>query len=164
LGNPKPWPKSTSPALGAANFNHVGLNDAWFTPVTYAGAFKQGSANNWMATWANFTPVKTDYTNGSHQCAKSFTIVEQPIASVITVDAFISPNPNKGNFAIDLKGFATAAVNVRIADMHTGKVYFVGKAANNSTTKISIQVSTGNYIVELTDGKNVISRKVSILN
>jgi hypothetical protein len=164
LTNPKPWPKSTSPALGAANFNHAVLNDAFFTPVTYAGAFAQGAGNSWMTTWTNWTPVKTDYSNGSNQCAKTFTVVEQPIADVTTVDALISPNPSKGSFNVVLKGFNTSSVNVRVADLNTGKVYFTGKAANNSTTKISIQVPNGNYVVELTDGKNVISRKVSILN
>ena len=46
----------------------------------------------------------------------------------------------------------------------TGKVYFIGKAANNGTTKINVQVPNGNYVIEITDGKNTISRKITILN
>jgi hypothetical protein len=88
-----------------------------------------------MTTWANFTPVNTDYSNGSNQCLQPLTVVEQPVANVTTADALVSPNPNKGSFNLELKGFNTNSVNLRVADLNTGKVYFIGKAANNGTYK-----------------------------
>jgi len=164
LGNPKPWPQSTSPALGSANFHHAPLTDAWFTPVTYKGAFNSGAGNSWMTTWSNFAPINTDYSNGSNQCLQPLHVVEQPIANISNADALISPNPNKGSFNIEVSGFNTNSVNVRVADLNTGKVYFVGKASNNSATRINVQAPNGNYAVEITDGKNTISRKITILN
>ena len=164
LGNPKPWPQSASPAVGSANFHHSPLADAWFTPVTYRGAFAVGATHSWMTTWANFTPVNTDYSNGSNQCLQPLTVVEQPVANITTADALVSPNPSKGSFNLGLKGFNANSVNLRVADLNTGKVYFIGKAANNGTTKINVQVPNGNYVIEITDGKNTISRKITILN
>jgi len=83
---------------------------------------------------------------------------------ISAVDALISPNPSKGSFNVDVKGFNTSTVDVKIAGLNSGKIYYAGKVANNSTTKITISVPNGNYAIELTDGKNIISRKVSILN
>jgi hypothetical protein len=57
-------PTASSPlrAAGAANFSHSLLNDPFFIPVTYAGAFASDSdADNWTKGWANFDPQNTDY-------------------------------------------------------------------------------------------------------
>lgn len=50
-------PAAASPLLGAAAFD--GLNNSWFTTVSYIGAF---SANDtWMNGWTNFDPQNTEY-------------------------------------------------------------------------------------------------------
>jgi PKD repeat protein len=48
-----------SPALSGANFTYPNLNNAFFTPTTYKGAFD--GTNDWTACWSNFNPQTTDY-------------------------------------------------------------------------------------------------------
>jgi hypothetical protein len=54
-------PLPGSPLLGAANFTDPLLNDPFFTPVTYVGAFPQDGSNNWDRGWANYDPQNTLY-------------------------------------------------------------------------------------------------------
>jgi hypothetical protein len=163
LKNPQPWPLAGSPALGNANFNHAVLNDPFFKKVKYIGAFNQGLTNDWTDTWANWDPINTDYSNGvPSTCVKTTPAETQIVAPV--ADVKVSPNPSQGAFNVAVKGFNASTVNVKIADLNTGKIYFIGKANNNSTTNINVKIPNGNYVVELTDGKTVISRKITVLN
>lgn len=164
LTAPKLYPKATSPAIGTANFHHAVLNDPFFTPVTYRGAFDLGASNDWTAGWTNFDPVNTDYSNGSNECGKPVVLENDNTNVIATADVKLSPNPSNGNFNVALKGFNTNIVNVKVADLNTGRIYFIGKANNNTTTNINVKVPNGNYVVELTDGKNVVTRKVTVLN
>lgn len=164
LKNPDFRPQSTSPALKQASFNHVGLNDPFFTSVKYKGAFDAN--NDWTDTWANWDPVSTDYSNGaSSGCGKQAVAQNNVTAQQVSVaDVKLSPNPSQGNFNVALNGFNSNVVNLKVADLNTGKIYFIGKANNNSTTNISVRIPNGNYAVEFSDGKNVVTRKVTILN
>ncbi len=54
-------PLPGSPLLGAANFTDPLLQDPFFTPVTYVGAFPQDGTNNWDRGWANYDPQNTLY-------------------------------------------------------------------------------------------------------
>jgi len=50
---PNPRPTATSPVLGAAKFNtNPRISDAFFTPVSYAGAF--GPSGDWTCGWAKW--------------------------------------------------------------------------------------------------------------
>ncbi len=61
-----------SPALAGANFTYPNLNNAFFTPTTYKGAFD--GANDWTKCWSNFNPQTTDYnTPGISYLAVSAT-------------------------------------------------------------------------------------------
>jgi hypothetical protein len=58
-------PLAGSPLLNAADFTDAFLNDAFFTPVTYIGAFANES-DDWakpiqQGGWTNFDPQNTDY-------------------------------------------------------------------------------------------------------
>lgn len=53
-------PVAGSPLLGSADFTDTFLSDAFFTRVTYIGAFS-GETDNWMNGWANFDPQNTNY-------------------------------------------------------------------------------------------------------
>ncbi|WP_324677164.1 T9SS C-terminal target domain-containing protein [Hymenobacter sp. GOD-10R] len=52
----------TTPVV-AANFTDSKTSDAFFTKVSYIGAFSGSglSADNWLAGWTNFDPQNTDY-------------------------------------------------------------------------------------------------------
>ena len=55
-------PTSGSPLLGAGDFTDAFLNDPFFTPVTYVGAFASDSdADNWLKDWTEFDPQNADY-------------------------------------------------------------------------------------------------------
>jgi hypothetical protein len=53
-------PVSGSPLLGSADFTDGYLNDAFFTKVTYIGAFS-GENDDWASGWTNFDPQNTSY-------------------------------------------------------------------------------------------------------
>jgi hypothetical protein len=55
-------PMAGSPLLNAADFTDAFLSDAFFTKVTYAGAFASDSdADDWTKGWTNFDPQNADY-------------------------------------------------------------------------------------------------------
>jgi hypothetical protein len=162
-------PKAGSPAHAGANFHHAVLNDPFFTPTTYIGAVAtQGTAADWtQESWVNWKPDTTNYSNGAfgHGCGAPVVNGKQESAiNAVVANVKLSPNPTNGTFNIAVSGFTANVVNVKISDLNTGKPYFIGKANNNSTTNISIHAPNGNYVVELSDGKTVITRKITVLN
>lgn len=58
LTAPNFLPATSSPLLSGASFTNSRLNDPFFTPVTYRGAF---GTTDWTANWCNFDPQNTDY-------------------------------------------------------------------------------------------------------
>jgi hypothetical protein len=58
LTNPSVLPAAGSPSLTGASFTNSRLTDAFFTPVTYRGAF---GTTNWTTGWCNFDPQNTLY-------------------------------------------------------------------------------------------------------
>ena len=58
LTAPNFLPAAGSPLLTGASFTNTRLTDAFFTPVTYRGAF---GTTNWTSGWCNFDPQNTDY-------------------------------------------------------------------------------------------------------
>ena len=53
-------PVAGSPLIGGGDFTDALLNDPFFTPVDYAGAFADEN-DDWMEGWTNFDPQNTDY-------------------------------------------------------------------------------------------------------
>ncbi|MBV9961373.1 MAG: T9SS type A sorting domain-containing protein [Parafilimonas sp.] len=168
LNNPNLRPKSGSPAISGASFAHAGLSNSFFQKVSFVGALPSNKAQDWThESWVNFRPDTTVYNKGAFGSNCSGFVADkndEVSENVAVADVKLSPNPNKGAFNIALSGFAASVVNVKISDLNTGRIYFIGKANNNTTTNISIQAPNGNYVVELTDGKTVVTRKVSVLN
>jgi hypothetical protein len=58
LTSPSLLPVASSPSLTGASFTNTRLTDAFFTPVTYKGAF---GPTNWTTGWCNFDPQNTAY-------------------------------------------------------------------------------------------------------
>jgi len=168
LNNPDFRPKSASPARTGGNFNHPALQNSFFKKTNYVGAVPPQKANDWTNEgWVNWRPDTTHYSNGAFGsgCGAGIVADDQPASeSVAAADVKLSPNPSNGAFTVALSGFKSSVVDVKISNLNNGKVYFIDKANNNSTTNILIHVPNGNYVVELADGKNVITRKVTIMN
>ena len=127
---------------------------------------RNASTNFAKETWVNFRPDTTNYSFGAFGkgCPHTLQLAPAEASSNSIADVKLSPNPNQGSFSVALSGFVSTVVDVKISNLNSGKVYYIGKANNNSTTNISIHVPNGNYVVELADGKNVVTRKVTILN
>lgn len=58
LISPNFMPANGSPLLTGASFTNSRLTDAFFTQVTYRGAF---GTTNWTSGWCNFDPQNTSY-------------------------------------------------------------------------------------------------------
>lgn len=58
LTAPNFLPTANSPLLTGASFTNTRLTDAFFSVVTYRGAF---GSTNWTTGWCNFDPQNTDY-------------------------------------------------------------------------------------------------------
>lgn len=58
LTNPSLIPQSGSPLLSGADFSNSNLQNNFFTPVSYRGAF---GTTNWTQGWTNFDPQNTTY-------------------------------------------------------------------------------------------------------
>lgn len=58
LTAPNFLPGTSSPLLSGASFTNTRLTDAFFTQVTYKGAF---GTTDWTSGWCNFDPQNTDY-------------------------------------------------------------------------------------------------------
>ena len=160
-------PQTGSPALSGGNFKHPALKNTFFTATKYVGAMSRNASTNFAKeTWVNFRPDTTNYSFGAFGkgCPHTLQLAPAEASSNSIADVKLSPNPNQGSFSVALSGFVFTVVDVKISNLNSGKVYFIGKANNNSTTNISIHVPNGNYVVELADGKNVVTRKVTILN
>ncbi|MBC6991007.1 hypothetical protein [Hymenobacter sp. BT491] len=54
---------ATTPPTAPADFTSTKVTDAFFTKVSYIGAFSGSgtSADNWLAGWTNFDPQNADY-------------------------------------------------------------------------------------------------------
>ncbi len=63
LTNPNPVPSSSSPAASGASFTNTRLQDPFFTPTSYVGAFSPTGAR-WDAGWTNYDPNSTNYVTG----------------------------------------------------------------------------------------------------
>lgn len=60
ISSPNFLPTPTSPVLFNGSFTNSRLQNAFFTPVTYCGAFD--GTNDWTKGWSNWTPQSTDYS------------------------------------------------------------------------------------------------------
>lgn len=80
---------SGSVAATGASFTDTKLTSAFFTPVTYVGAF---GTTNWMAGWTNFNPQAEPYNTAPYN---SRVDVKELTANQLK--AVIAPNPVQNN-------------------------------------------------------------------
>jgi hypothetical protein len=124
--NPDFLPLGSSPVLGHGSFTNTRLQDAFFTPVTYAGAF---GTEDWTNGWANWDPQNTVYTTTS-----SINEISDP---GFAVESNV-PNPFSGNTTIYFSAKINSHIKIEIYDV-TGK---------NIATIFNQDVQKNNYKVE----------------
>ena len=74
-----PRPQAGSPAATGAAFTAASLQNAFFTPTTYRGAFAPGG-ERWDLPWANYQPNATNYGSST----AGVTVVTGPITANTT--------------------------------------------------------------------------------
>ena len=101
------FPTAGSPALNGANFTLPGMNDPFFTPTTYRGAFDLNST--WANDWTNFRPDTVNY--------KLISIGIEPISNLVPKSFNLQQNyPNPFNpttnikFDVAANGFAKLVI------------------------------------------------------
>ncbi len=62
LSNPNPVPRSDSPVLNRSDFSNHRLQDPFFVPVNWIGAFGPNESERWDLGWTNYNPQNTDYS------------------------------------------------------------------------------------------------------
>jgi hypothetical protein len=122
LAGPNPLPTAGSPALSGASFSYSNLADAFFTPVTYRGAFGD---TDWTAGWANWNPNATAYTG----------IQEPTLISGIK----LYPNPMSTHATLELNMLQANNVNIAITDLS-------GRMINEVLNE---QMSAGNHTINI---------------
>ena len=146
-------PLSTSP-LATGSVTDAKLNDPFFTPVAYRGAFAPGGTN-WTAGWTNFNPQTTCYnTPGVVTAARE--AANAPLKSLT-----VSPNPTTdgapATLGFDVKTATTATV--RVVDMMGRQVALVlnaGKlAAGPQRLALPATLAPGVYLALVTTGDTV---------
>lgn len=165
LTTPDYHPKATSPALGAAEFDHAGLNDPFFDVVSYVGAFDK--TDTWADTWTNFDPVFGDYYNTPCSCGTPKAETKAVTAEDKNSSVSVSPNPSNGVFKATINGFSNT-VNIKVISLLTGNVSYTTKqsvvAGKSSTININAaNLQAGLYSVEVSDGIKTSSTKLNVV-
>lgn len=163
LNNPNLRPRSTSPALTGADFNHVGITN-FFTPTYYVGALCLNSNEDWsQEAWVNWTPTNTDYSNLPCNCAAGLKEnTETTPKESVAADFAITPNPVTGNsFTVSNFQNLNGSISISVADF-TGNVVYSSKQSVTKGTSLKINISNpqqGLHFVTITDGKQTVTKK-----
>lgn len=119
LTNPDFTLLSGSPLDGSASFSNSYLNDPFFTPVTYRGAF---GTSDWTSCWSNFNPQNTVYTG--------------EIDNTVTASISTTGNPVfcAGGMPLDLSANSIANASYLWSNGETTNTIYVTNSGNYSVT------------------------------
>lgn len=104
-------PQSTSPLATGAAFTNAKVTDAFFTPVTYRGAFDPagGAGADWTTGWTNFDPQITCYNRAGSTLAAKRTADK-------SLEMGVYPNPAEGAARLSFALTRATVATVRIFD------------------------------------------------
>nr|MBK9652808.1 T9SS type A sorting domain-containing protein [Bacteroidota bacterium] len=148
LAGPNIAPMANSPLLTAGAFTNPRLTNAFFTPVSFAGAMD--GITDWSAQWSNWDPNNTTASISTNNNSSS--------------GFQIFPNPAKGDLSLNVKSGNNATITVY--DVAGVKVFENNYNANELTNTIIISTSTwanGSYTVKMNDGTNTFFNKVFVI-
>jgi hypothetical protein len=115
LTDPSPIPQAGSVLIGTADFGNDYLQDPYFTPTTYRGAFDPDLPMNrqWTAYWTEFDPQNRDYS-----------LPASSVADVPARDVALGNYPNPFNPSTMIKFSVPRAgqVTVEVFDLRGHKV------------------------------------------
>lgn len=148
----------------APDFTTSKASDAFFTRVNYIGAFAGTGAtsDNWMKGWTEFDPNNVDYEVTCYTAPNAV-----PTANTDNFEGVsVYPNPANAGATVKAHFNVMGMVSVTIMDM-TGKMVkeiFNGKMAsgNHLFNFSTSDLSNGNYIIVVNEGKNIMSAKFNV--
>lgn len=102
-------PKAGSPAASGASFTSANLQDPFFTPTTYVGAFDPAASARWDAGWTEYNPKQKVF---APKLSVSYTSVNFGLVGngefVENSDIEIT---NTGNAPLEVSNFAISGTN-----------------------------------------------------
>ena len=143
--SPNFLPLGNSPVLGHGSFTNTRLQNAFFTPVTYAGAF---GIEDWTAGWANWDPQNTVYST-------TFSIND--LSDLGFVAESNIPNPFSGSTSIYLTVKNNNHITIEIYDITGRKTATIfNQEVQSNNYKIDWDATTfpkGIYLAKITSDK-----------
>ena len=145
------------------DFVNTKASDAFFTKVNYVGAFTNtnNTSDNWMAGWANFDPVNTnyDYVLGSNLA------VENMISTFS--GASVYPNPAAQSATVFVNMAQSGNIRISLLDI-TGKlvkvVYNGTQAKGSQSVNVDLgSVNAGLYLINVASGDNQKTLKLNVI-
>lgn len=150
------------------DFTSTKASDAFFTKVTYVGAFAGTGAtsDNWMKGWCEFNPNEADYSSACYVAPPIDYTGVATVGNGAFATAKVYPNPAKEEARVSLDMKQAGIVKIVVLDM-TGKMVkeiFNGAVAagEQSFECKTADLSNGLYVVSISSGNNVKSLKLSI--
>lgn len=164
--NPIPAPGSELATAGTSYSAGRLAGDAWFTPVSYRGAFDPAlpMSQQWTAGWTSFDPQGINY----------LTNVEENMVSVVPVQFALDqnyPNPFNPSTAISYQLSAVSNVTLRVYDALGRQVKTLVTGIRPAGTHVvkwdgknerGEAVSSGVYLYQLTAGSSVVTKKMML--
>lgn len=145
--NPNPVPGIASePATAGTDFTNPNLSGAFFTPVSYRGAFDPSLSLNqqWTSGWTNFDPQNTEYI----QYSNSWNLVSVPRNSATSSPDTLFPGAVAGSINGTLPSIYTTATSMNVGEgywaLYTTRQSNTLGIKGPAVTSASVVVPTGN--------------------
>lgn len=150
VNNPNPVPMPGSPAATGASFTNPILQDAFFTPTTYIGAFDPNGPR-WDEGWTNYDPQFADYVTGTQiidpVAPAEFRLV-QNYPNPFNPSTFITyALPQSGNVSLKIYDALGKEVTTLVNSFKNAGVYEAKFDATDLTSGVYFyQLVTENFI------------------
>lgn len=160
IANPNPVPKDGSPAASGADFSHAKLQDPFFAPVSYIGAFAPGGYR-WDLPWAEYNPQLADYS-----IVTSVRSVDRSIPEGFKLEQNF-PNPFNPSTVIEYTVPVQSVVKITVFDQLGREVRTIVdqelQTGTYQTTFDAAGLSSGTYYYKLSvDGFESVKRMLLV--
>lgn len=151
-------PKSDAGYLSNANFTNAKLTDAFFTPVTYRGAFSTGITERWDLPWAEYDPINAEY--------KATSGVENEYNWDFTVN--VSPNPTTESAKVLYQLPADSKVSIKLFNQLGELVQTIANELNQTQGFYEFNINTqslnsGTYYLQISTPNAITSKNINVV-
>jgi hypothetical protein len=161
-------------AGAAINCGTINNGDVVVPQVLFDSATNSVVGQNSQGNWIFFiTDTAVDGVTSTWN-STTITICEQPTVPVLSTQDFtleedgllIYPNPNNGEFTINLKATSSNSVSIDVLDIRGRKVFNKNYSVNGSLNQtINLgSVQSGMYLINVQDGDRKVTKKIIVNN